>query len=164
MSLGTRPNSALSPRRAFSFKTEDNALIVTFLFYREAATDDESEVFESLLDDPILSSSTADAITIVDGEGGLEGKEVAEKVDSEEKSDAEGELSPEDCNVVESEEDGDDEEDEDEGRDTGKQNSNDPTNLPCDHKYGSPGFQGCDAKCQVEDLTPYQVGKQILSI
>ena len=132
---------------------QENASII-FLFYREAGTDDESEVFESLLDDPILSTSIADEITIVDEEGGFEGREVAEKVDSEENSDAEGERSDEDSDVVEQEED--------KRNDVGKQNSNDPTNLPCDRKCSSGGFQGCDAKCQVDDLTPYQVGNHIL--
>ena len=79
---------------------------------------------------------------------------MAEKIDSEENSDAEGERSDEDSDVVEQEEE--------ERKDVGKQNSNDPTNLPCDRKCSSGGFQGCDAKCQVDDLTPYQVGNHIL--
>ena len=79
---------------------------------------------------------------------------MAEKVDSEKNCDAEGEQSDEDSDVVEEEE----EEEDDERKDVGKQNSNDPKNRKC----SSHGFQGCDAKCQVEDLTPYQVGNHIL--
>ena len=106
------------------------------------------EDFESLLDDPILSSNTADEITTVDEEGGVDSREVAEGGEEpEENSDAENERS--------------DKEEEEEEEDAGKPNSNDLKNLPSNLKCTSRGFQGCDDKCTVEDLTPYQVRKHI---
>ena len=135
----------------------ENYSSISFLFSREAASDDdESEVFESLLQDPFFSSSTADEITIVDEEAGFEGREVAEKVDSGENSGAEVEQSDEDSDSLED----DDDNEYDESKKVGTQNSNGPKNPPSEHKCGSRGFRGCDAKCQVEDLTPYQVCKK----
>ena len=142
----------------------ENDSSITFLFSREAASDDECEVFdesevlENLLEDPILSTSTADEIVIVDEEGGFEGREAEEKVDSEENSsaDAEVEQSDEDSDSLED----DDDNEYGESKEVGTRNSNDPKKLPSDHKCGSQGFQGCDAKCQAEDLTPYQVCKK----
>ena len=133
----------------------ENDSSITFLFSREAVSDDES--FEILLEDPILSSSTADEITIVHEETVFEDREEAEKVDSEENSsDAEVEQSDEDSDSLED----DDDNEYGESKEVGTRNSNDPKKLPSDHKCGSQGFQGCDAKCQVEDLTPYQVCKK----
>jgi len=135
MSLETKPKPALSPR--------------------EAASDDECGVFESLLEDPILSFTTGDEITIVDEGSGLEDREEAEEVDSEENSEAEVEPSEEHSDTLE--EDNNNEYDKSKAVE-----SIDPKTLPFDHKCGSQGFQGCDSKCQVEDLTPYQNSKRCM--
>ena len=91
----------------------------------------------SLLDDPILSSGTADEITIVDERIG--GREVGEVGgdESEESKDKDSDV---------------EEEEEEEERDT-----NDIKTLPCYRNCASQEFYGCDDKCTVDDLTPYQV-------
>ena len=93
----------------------------------------------SLLDDPILSCSTADEITIVDERIG--GREVGEGGgdESEESKDEDSDAEEE-------------EEEEEEERDT-----NDIKTLPCYRNCASQEFYGCDDKCTVDDLTPYQV-------
>jgi len=136
MSLVSRPNPALSPR--------------------DAATDDESEegVFESLLDDPILSSSIAEEITIADEititgeESGIKSWGPAEEDEPDESSDEEEDEEGDENDVVEEE--------------NKRGNGNNLKNLPCNGECAKQEFHGCDDKCIAEDLTPYQNSKRCM--
>ena len=142
-------------KESIIFKRVENAL-TTFLFSRDAATDNESEedVFESLVDDPILSSGIADEITISDEitieESGIKIREEAEEGESDESSDKDEDEEGDENDVVENE--------------NKRGNSNDLKNLPCNGKCAEQEFHGCDDKCIVEDLTPYQVRKHLLNL
>ena len=157
MSLVSRPNPALSPRQASISKEQTNAHNILFLFSRDAATDDESEedVFESLLDDPILSSTIAEEITIADEititgeESGIKSWGPAEEDEPDESSDEDEDEEGDKNDVVEEE--------------NKRGNGNNLKNLPCNGECAKQEFHGCDDKCIAEDLTPYQVQKHFLN-
>ena len=119
-------------------------------FSRDAATDDESEedVLESLLETPFLSSATGgEEITIADEVGEEEEEEVKSRQIAQEQRN----KVVDDKIDIEEEYDQKDNKGEDakaeEKKDVAKQH------LKCT----SVAFHGCDDKCFVEDLTPYQV-------
>ena len=94
---------------------------------------------ENLLETPFLSSATGEEITIADEE--TEEEEVKSRQIAQEQSNK----------VVgdkkDKEEDCDEKDNKEEDKDVAKQH------LKCT----SVTFHGCDDKCLVEDLTPYQV-------
>jgi len=115
------------------------------LAQRDAVTDDESEedVLENLLETPFLSSATGEEITIADEEEeeDVKSRQIAQKQSNKVVGDKK-----------DKEKDYDEKDNKEENKNVAKQH------LKCT----SVAFHGCDDKCFVEDLTPYQNSKRCM--
>ena len=100
---------------------------------------------ENLLETPFLSSATGEEITIADEVGEEEEEEVKSRQNSQDQR-----------NKVVGDKKDIEEDDDDKDNKDGK--AKEKKNVAKQHlKCTSVAFHGCDDKCLVEDLTPYQV-------